>query len=40
MAVAVAISFDAGILLNGDAKYSAPSRIPIQLDFDQLEPTD
>ena len=30
MAVAVAIAFDAGILLCADAKYSAPSRIPIQ----------
>ncbi len=30
MAVAVAISFDAGILLYADATHSAPSRIPIQ----------
>jgi hypothetical protein len=30
MAVAVAIAFDAGILLCADAKYSAPSRIPVQ----------
>jgi hypothetical protein len=30
MAVAVAIAFDAGILLCADATYNAPSRIPLQ----------